>query len=115
MMSKIFQKSNEVLNKKQKPQHKSICLKLTTMNPKKPNSANRRIAKVNTIELGHKISIKIPGEGHQLQHHSIILVKGAKVKDLIGVQYTAVRGSYDLLGVVGRKTSKSIYGITKNT
>jgi len=80
---------------------------------KKPNSANRRIVKAIITHTKSKIMAKIPGEGHNLQQHSTILIKGAKVRDLIGVNYSAIRGKYDLAGVTNRKTSRSRFGIKK--
>jgi NADH:ubiquinone oxidoreductase subunit 6 (subunit J) len=80
------------------------------MSPKKPNSANRRIAKVNATSLKQNMAIKIPGEGHSLQQHSIVLVKKGKVRDLNGVSSIAIRGKYDLSGVANRKNSRSRYG-----
>ena len=96
-----------------KPQKKVVCLKLTTMTPKKPNSANRRIAKVSLNQPTNrlKFNVKIPGEGHNLQQHSTILIKNGTVRDLIGVNTIAIRGKYDLAGVKNRKSSRSIYGI----
>jgi small subunit ribosomal protein S12 len=84
-----------------------------TISPKKPNSANRRVVKARIINSKVKLTAKVPGESHNLQQHSTILVSGAKVKDLIGVSYAVVRGKYDLLGVVNRKTSRSLYGVKK--
>ena len=96
-----------------KPQYKAICLMLLTMSPKKPNSANRRVAKVKLTTINRHFTIKIPGEGHTLQNHSSLLFRGGKPRDLIGVNFTAIRGVYDLLGVKGRKQSKSKYGAKK--
>nr|WCH57916.1 ribosomal protein S12 [Hypnea nidifica] len=91
------------------PQRKGICLKVYSINPKKPNSAERKVAKVlltnNKIVIGY-----IPGEGHSLQEHSVVLIRGGRVKDLPGVRYHFVRGSYDLNGVSGRKKRRSKYG-----
>nr|YP_008994228.1 ribosomal protein S12 [Rhodymenia pseudopalmata]AGO19280.1 ribosomal protein S12 [Rhodymenia pseudopalmata] len=91
------------------PQKKGVCLKVYTINPKKPNSAERKVAKVqltsNKLVIGY-----IPGEGHSLQEHSIVLVRGGRVKDLPGVRYHFIRGSHDLNAVLGRKTSRSKYG-----
>lgn len=84
------------------------------MSPKKPNSANRRVAKIFLVQSGRKITLKIPGEGHNLQQHSTVLVRGGRVHDLIGVKYIGVRGKFDLLGVKGRKTSRSLYGVKRN-
>lgn len=96
------------------PQKKAICLSVMTVSPKKPNSANRRIARVNIISLNKVANVKIPGEGsNNLQQHSTVLLKGVRVKDLIGVHLTAIRGKLDLLGVSNRKTSRSHYGVPK--
>lgn len=85
------------------------------MSPKKPNSANRKVAKVNIKNYQDYVNatIKIPGEGHNLQQHSSVLIRGARIKDLIGVNNVAIRNKLDLLPVVGRKTSRSIYGVKK--
>jgi small subunit ribosomal protein S12 len=101
---------------KAKPQSKAICIQLTTISPKKPNSANRRIAKASFKRNSSKknLSVKIQGEGHNLQQHSTILVRAGKVRDLIGVNHIAIRGKLDLLGVSNRKTSRSVYGIKRS-
>jgi len=91
------------------PQKKALCLRLFTLSPKKPNSANRRVAKVNV--LGRTLYVKIPGEKHTLQQHSTVLIRNGNVRDLVGVNHVAVRGKLDLLGVVNRKTSRSVYGV----
>jgi len=91
------------------PQKKAICLKIFTKTPKKPNSALRKIASVKTTN-GWKILTYIPGEGHNLQEYSPVLVRGGRVKDLPGVKYHLVRGKYDFIGLVSRKTSRSKYG-----
>lgn len=95
------------------PQKKAVCWKILTMSPKKPNSANRRIAKVKTLQYGSFLTIKIPGEKHNLQKHSTVLICGGRSKDLIGVHIKAIRGKYDLIGVINRKTSRSVYGVKK--
>jgi small subunit ribosomal protein S12 len=95
------------------PQKKVVCLKVLTMSPKKPNSANRRIVKANITHFSKKLTIKIPGESHNLQQHSTVLVRGGRVRDLIGVRYIAVRGKFDLSGVKNRKTARSLYGVKK--
>jgi small subunit ribosomal protein S12 len=100
---------------KKNPQKKAVCLKILTISPKKPNSANRSVAKINLSQYKTKLTAKIPGENHNLQQHSTILIKGARVKDLIAVSYKAIRGKYDLLGVVNRKTRRSLYGVKKNS
>ena len=96
------------------PQKKAVCLRILTMSPKKPNSANRRIVKTSLTHYKTKLTAKIAGESHALQQHSTILVRGAKVRDLIGVSYATIRGKYDLLGVSNRKTKRSIYGVKKS-
>jgi len=95
------------------PQKKGVCLKVYTRTPKKPNSAIRKIARVR-LTNGSDIIAYIPGEGHSLQEHSVVLVRGGRVKDLPGVKYHLIRGIYDLLGVVGRKKGRSKYGSKKN-
>lgn len=91
------------------PFKRGVCLKVTTTTPKKPNSALRKIARVR-LSNGMEVTAYIPGEGHNLQEHSIVMVRGGRVKDLPGVRYTIVRGRYDAQGVEGRKRSRSIYG-----
>lgn len=91
------------------PQRRGVCLQVKTMTPKKPNSALRKIARVK-LTNGQEITAYIPGEGHNLQEHSIVLVRGGRVKDLPGVRYHVVRGSLDMLGVEGRKRGRSKYG-----
>jgi len=97
---------------KGKPLVKGICLKVVIQKPKKPNSAQRKIAKVK-LSTGFIISAYIPGEGHNLQEHGTVLVRGGRVPDLPGVKYKCVRGKYDLNGVVNRKRSRSKYGTKK--
>jgi small subunit ribosomal protein S12 len=91
------------------PQRRGVCLQVKTMTPKKPNSALRKIARVR---LSNKVEVTsyIPGEGHNLQEHSIVLVRGGRVKDLPGVRYHIVRGTLDTAGVANRKKSRSKYG-----
>lgn len=96
------------------PQKKAVCLKLLTIAPKKPNSANRRVAKVALSQTGLNLTVKIVGEKHSLQQHSSVLLQGGRCRDLIGVRLKAIRGKYDLMGVVGRKSSRSLYGVRKN-
>jgi small subunit ribosomal protein S12 len=94
------------------PQRRGVCLQVKTMTPKKPNSALRKIARVR---LSNKVEVTsyIPGEGHNLQEHSIVLVRGGRVKDLPGVRYHTVRGTLDSAGVSNRKKSRSKYGTKK--
>nr|YP_010533578.1 ribosomal protein S12 [Gomphonema parvulum]UXX44729.1 ribosomal protein S12 [Gomphonema parvulum]WDD39301.1 ribosomal protein S12 [Gomphonema parvulum] len=94
------------------PQKRGICLKLVIRAPKKPNSALRKLAKLR-LSNGKKIYAYIPGEGHNLQQYSTVLIRGGRVKDLPGVKYHLIRGKLDLLGLKNRKTSRSKYG-TKN-
>ena len=91
------------------PQKKGICVKVFTTSPKKPNSANRKVARVQ-LTNGNTVSCYIPGEGHRLQKHSIVLVRGGRTKDLPGVKYKAVRGKFDFTGIQSRRTSRSKYG-----
>ena len=91
------------------PQRKGVCLTVKTMTPKKPNSALRKIARVR-LTNGYEISAYIPGVGHNLQEHSIVLVRGGRVKDLPGVRYHMVRGKLDASGVADRRKSRSKYG-----
>ncbi len=90
-------------------QKKGICIKVFTRNPKKPNSAVRKVARVR-LSNKNEITAYIPGEGHNLQEHAVVLVRGGRVKDLPGVKYHLVRGKYDLLGVSNRKNARSKYG-----
>ncbi len=91
------------------PQRRGVCLQVKTQTPKKPNSALRKIARVR-LTNGIEVTSYIPGEGHNLQEHSIVLVRGGKVKDLPGVRYHIVRGILDTQGVANRKKSRSKYG-----
>jgi len=91
---------------------RGVCLKVTTTTPKKPNSALRKIARVR-LSNGMEVTAYIPGEGHNLQEHSIVLIRGGRVKDLPGVRYHIVRGVYDTLGVDGRRQGRSLYGVKK--
>lgn len=95
------------------PQKRGVCTVVKTMTPKKPNSALRKVARVR---LSNKIEVTayIQGEGHNLSEHSIVLVRGGRVKDLPGVKYHIVRGKYDCAGVDGRKSSRSKYGVKKS-
>lgn len=91
------------------PFKRGVCVKVTTMTPKKPNSALRKIARVR-LSNGMEVTAYIPGEGHSLQEHSIVLIRGGRVKDLPGVRYHIVRGVYDTTGIEGRRRGRSIYG-----
>ena len=94
---------------KSAPQARGVCLRVSTMTPKKPNSALRKVARVK-LSTGMEVTAYIPGEGHNLQEHSVVLVRGGKVKDLPGVKYHIVRGTLDTAGVENRKQSRSLYG-----
>ena len=95
------------------PQRRGVCLQVTTRTPKKPNSALRKIARVR-LTNGEEITAYIGGEGHNLQEHSVVLVKGGRVRDLPGVRYHVVRGALDSLGVDARKQGRSKYGTKKS-
>ena len=103
---------NKVKDLNQSPQKRGVCVQVKTMTPKKPNSALRKIARVR-LSNGKEVTAYIPGEGHNLQEHSIVLVRGGRVRDLPGVRYHIVRGSLDTLGVDGRKQGRSKYGAKK--
>ncbi len=105
-------KQRRIAQSKGAPQKRGVCTVVRTMTPKKPNSALRKIARVrltNTME----VTAYIPGEGHTLQEHSVVLVRGGRVKDLPGVRYHIVRGTLDTVGVAGRKQGRSKYGSKK--
>ena len=115
-ISQLVRKGREQIVKRTKspalqscPQKRGVCVRVFTQTPKKPNSALRKVARVrltNTIE----VSSYIPGEGHNLQEHSLVLIRGGRVKDLPGVRYHVVRGTLDTVGVSDRKQSRSKYG-----
>ncbi|MBT4855745.1 30S ribosomal protein S12 [bacterium] len=91
------------------PQVRGVCTRVFTTTPKKPNSALRKVARVK-LSNGMEVSAYIPGEGHNLQEHSVVLIRGGRVKDLPGVKYHIVRGALDTAGVENRKQSRSLYG-----
>ncbi len=91
------------------PQRRGVCLQVKTIPPKKPNSALRKVARVR-LTNGIEITAYIPGEGHNLQEHSVVLVRGGRVPDLPGIRYHIIRGALDTEGVAGRQTSRSKYG-----
>ena len=95
------------------PQRRGVCLQVTTRTPKKPNSALRKIARVR-LTNGQEITAYVGGEGHNLQEHSVVLVRGGRVRDLPGVRYHVVRGALDSLGVEGRNQSRSKYGAKRS-
>ena len=94
------------------PQRRGVCTRVYTTTPKKPNSALRKVARVR-LSTGIEVTAYIPGEGHNLQEHSIVLVRGGRVKDLPGVRYHIVRGALDTQGVKGRQQARSKYGAKK--
>lgn len=94
------------------PQARGVCTRVFTVTPKKPNSALRKVARVK-LSTGAEVTAYIPGEGHNLQEHSVVLVRGGRVKDLPGVKYHIVRGALDTAGVQNRKQSRSLYGAKK--
>ena len=91
------------------PQKRGVCLRVYTTTPKKPNSALRKVARVR-LTNGMEVTAYIPGEGHNLQEHSVVLIRGGRVKDLPGVKYHIIRGTLDTAAVEGRKQSRSLYG-----
>ncbi|HSX43999.1 MAG TPA: 30S ribosomal protein S12 [Candidatus Saccharimonadales bacterium] len=97
---------------KESPFKRGVCIKVTTKTPKKPNSALRKVARVR-LTNGHEVWAYIGGEGHNLQEHAVVLIRGGRVKDLPGVRYHIVRGSLDLQGVNDRKNGRSKYGVKK--
>ena len=97
---------------KSSPFKRGVCVRVTTKTPKKPNSALRKVARVR-LTNGHEVWAYIGGEGHNLQEHAVVLVRGGRVKDLPGVRYHIVRGSLDLQGVQNRKQGRSKYGVKK--
>ena len=94
------------------PQKRGVCTKVYTTTPKKPNSALRKVARVR-LSNGHEVICYIPGEGHNLQEHSVVLIRGGRVKDLPGVRYHILRGNLDTQGVTARKQQRSKYGAKK--
>ena len=115
-ISQLIRKGRRTLKKESKsralqgsPQRRGVCLQVKTQTPKKPNSALRKVARVR-LTNGIEVTSYIPGEGHNLQEHSIVLVRGGRVKDLPGVRYHIVRGTLDTAGVAERKKSRSKYG-----
>jgi small subunit ribosomal protein S12 len=94
------------------PQKRGVCIKVGTMTPKKPNSALRKFAKVR-LTNGVEVNAYIPGEGHNLQEHSVVMIRGGRVKDLPGVRYHIIRGKLDTQGVQNRKQGRSVYGAKK--
>ena len=91
------------------PQKRGVCIQVKTVTPKKPNSALRKVARVR-LTNGREVNAYIPGEGHNLQEHSVVLIRGGRVKDVPGIRYHIIRGVLDTEGVAGRKRSRSLYG-----
>ena len=115
-IQQLVRKGRETLVEKGKspaldacPQRRGVCMQVTTRTPKKPNSALRKIARVR-LTNGVEVTAYIGGEGHNLQEHSVVLIKGGRVRDLPGVRYHIIRGALDSLGVEGRKQGRSKYG-----
>ena len=100
---------NRLMRTKGSPQKRGVCIQVRTVTPKKPNSALRKIARVR-LANGMEVTAYIPGEGHTLQEHSIVLIRGGRVKDLPGVRYHVIRGALDCTGVADRKRGRSKYG-----
>ena len=96
------------------PQRRGVCTRVYTVTPKKPNSALRKVTRVR-LTSGMEVTAYIPGEGHNLQEHSIVLVRGGRVKDLPGVRYKVIRGALDSAGVEGREQARSKYGTKKES
>lgn len=107
-LNSLTKKSTETAS----PQKRGVCIRVGTKTPKKPNSALRKYARVR-LSNGKEIDAYIPGEGHNLQEHSVVLVRGGRVKDLIGVRYHIIRGTLDTAGVTDRKQGRSKYGAKK--
>ena len=105
-------KRNKVPALEQSPQKRGVCTRVYTTTPKKPNSALRKVARVK-LTNGQEVSAYIPGEGHNLQEHSVVLLRGGRVKDLPGVRYHILRGTLDTQGVSARKQRRSLYGAKK--
>lgn len=103
------QKQRRLRQPKGAPQKRGVCTQVRTQTPKKPNSALRKVARVR-LTNGIEVTAYIPGEGHTLQEHSVVLIRGGRVKDLPGVRYHIIRGTLDTMGVEGRKQGRSKYG-----
>ena len=118
-INQLVRKGREKIIKRNKvpaldacPQKRGVCIRVYTTTPKKPNSALRKVARVK-LTNGQEVSAYIPGEGHNLQEHSVVLIRGGRVKDLPGVRYHILRGTLDTQGVETRKQSRSHYGTKK--
>jgi len=108
----VVKKRNKVPALQASPQKRGVCTRVYTTTPKKPNSALRKVARVK-LTNGQEVSAYIPGEGHNLQEHSVVLIRGGRVKDLPGVRYHILRGCLDTQGVGNRKQRRSLYGAKK--
>ena len=115
-INQLVRKSRKQVQKKNKvpalqgcPQKRGVCVRVYTTTPKKPNSALRKVARVR-LTNGYEVTSYIPGEGHNLQEHSVVMIRGGRVKDLPGVRYHIIRGTLDSLGVQDRRQSRSKYG-----
>ncbi len=106
-------KNTSTKSRRGSPQKRGVCVQVKTVTPKKPNSALRKVARVR-LTSGMEVSAYIPGEGHTLQEHSVVLIRGGRVKDLPGVRYHIIRGVLDAGGVVGRKQGRSKYGTKRD-
>lgn len=111
-LSEVYSSLKRRKRKASAPFKRGVVLQVRTMTPKKPNSALRKVARVR-LSNGREVTAYIPGEGHNLAEHNIVLVRGGKVNDLPGVKYTILRGVYDTAGVEGRKKGRSLYGTRK--
>ena len=118
-LSQLVKKGRQTLTEKRKspalqgnPQRRGVCIRVYTTTPKKPNSALRKVARVKLVN-GIEVTTYIPGIGHNLQEHSIVLIRGGRTKDLPGVRYKIIRGALDTAGVVNRKQGRSRYGTKK--
>ena len=118
-VQQLIRKSRKKIIKKTKspalkncPQRRGVCTRVYTTTPKKPNSAIRKVARVR-LTSGFEVTAYIPGEGHNLQEHSVVLIRGGRVKDLPGVRYHILRGNLDTQGVANRKKRRSLYGTKK--
>ena len=107
-----FNSKDKVQTKTTSPQKRGVCTRVGTMTPKKPNSALRKYARVR-LSNGMEVTAYIPGEGHNLQEHSVVLIRGGRVKDLIGVRYHIIRGTMDTSGIDKRRQGRSRYGTKK--
>ncbi|MGN1091981.1 MAG: 30S ribosomal protein S12 [Alphaproteobacteria bacterium] len=106
---KAMTKRNKVPALQASPQKRGVCTRVYTTTPKKPNSALRKVARVR-LTNGFEVTCYIPGEGHNLQEHSVVMIRGGRVKDLPGVRYHIIRGTLDTQGVANRKQARSLYG-----